>query len=63
MRACNKGGEDSRFAMPSKQDRHRPAGRAGAGVDDKEKEEWEDLWALAQILKSLIYSDLTYEIY
>jgi hypothetical protein len=49
--------------MPSKQDRHRPAGRAGAGVDDKEKEEWEDLWALAQILKSLIYSDLTYEIY
>ena len=42
--------------MPSKQDRQRPA---GAGVDDKEKEEWEDLWALAQILNSLLYSDHT----
>jgi hypothetical protein len=38
--------------MPSKQDRHRPA---GAVVDDKEKEEWEDLWALAQILNSLYF--------
>ena len=48
--------------MPSKQarDRHRPA---GAGVHDKEQEEWEDLWALAQILNSLIYSDFTQEIY